>query len=168
MRDEGGRMKERTRRHGEAETWGREIFSGSLSLPVAASVFHRLHPCFAMRRPERVADILREEISQIVGYELQDPRVTAVTVTEVRVSENLRAARVYVTVAGDEEEHRLALKALRHAAPFVRKQIGLSLNLPRTPEIYFVRDKVEEQGDRVDKLLAKIEQEWESQGKDEG
>jgi ribosome-binding factor A len=121
-----------------------------------------------MRRPERVADILREEISQIVGYELKDPRVTAVTVTDVRVSQNLRAARVFVTIAGDEEEHRLALKALRHAAPFVRKQLGLSLNLPRTPEIYFVRDLVEEQGERVDKLLDKIEREWESNGKDEG
>jgi ribosome-binding factor A len=89
-------------------------------------------------------------------------------VTDVRVSQNLRAARVFVTIAGDEEEHRLALKALRHAAPFVRKQLGLSLNLPRTPEIYFVRDLVEEQGERVDKLLDKIEREWESNGKDEG
>jgi ribosome-binding factor A len=127
-----------------------------------------LLPVLDMHRSERVADILREEISQIVGYELQDPRVTSVTVTEVRVSENLRAARVYFTVAGDEEEHKLALKALRNAAPFVRKQLGLSLNLPRTPEIYFVRDKIEEQGERVDKLLDKIEQEWEREGKDEG
>ena len=121
-----------------------------------------------MHRSERVADILLEEISQIVGFELQDPRVTAVTVTDVRVSENLRAARVYVTVAGDEEEHKQALKALQHAAPFVRKQLGLSLNLPRTPEIYFVRDKIEEQGERVDKLLDRIEREWERERKDEG
>src|SRR2546426_3962397 len=115
-----------------------------------------------MRRPERVADILREEISQIVGYELEDPRLTLVTVTDVRLSDNLKAARVYVTVAGDEEEHRLALVALRRAAPYVRKQLGLSLNLPRTPEIHFVRDKVEEEGERVDKLLAEIERGWES------
>lgn len=118
-----------------------------------------------MRRPERVADILREEISQIVGYELEDPRLTMVTVTDVRLSENLKAARVYVTVAGNEEEHQLALAALRHAAPYVRKQIGLSLNLPRTPEIHFVRDRVEEEGERVDRLLEKIEQEWESEGR---
>ena len=89
------------------------------------------------------------------------------TVTEVRVSDNLGAARVYVTIAGDEEEHQLALKALRHAAPFVRNQLGLSLNLPRTPEIHFVRDRVEEQGERVDRLLDRIEREWKSEGKDE-
>ena len=115
-----------------------------------------------MRRPERVADILREEISQIVGYELEDPRLTMVTVTDVRLSGNFKAARVYVTIAGNEEEHRLALTALRRAAPYVRKQLGLSLNLPRTPEIHFVRDRVEEEGERVDKLLEEIELEWES------
>ena len=115
-----------------------------------------------MHRSERVADILREEITQIVGYELEDPRLTMVTITEVRLSDNMKAARVYVTVAGNEEEHKSALAALRHAAPYVRKQLGLSLNLPRTPEIIFVRDKVEEEGARVDQLLEKIENEWKS------
>jgi len=110
-----------------------------------------------MRRPERVADIIREEVSQIVGYELEDPRLTMVTVTDVRLSGNGRDAQVFVTVAGNEEEHKLALAALRHAAPYVRKQLTLSLNLPRTPEIHFVRDKVEEAGERVDQLLQEIE-----------
>jgi ribosome-binding factor A len=119
-----------------------------------------------MRRAERTADTLKEEIAQIVGYELEDPRVTTVTVTDVRLSSDKRAARVYVTIAGDEKEHEAALAALKHAAPYVRKQLGLSLNLPRTPEIHFVRDRVEEEGERVDQLLLEIEREWESQGKD--
>lgn len=110
--------------------------------------------------------MLREEIAQIVGYELEDPQLTMVSVTEVRVSDNMRAAKVYVTVAGDEQEHKLALAALKRAAPFVRKQLGLSLNLPRTPEIVFLRDRVEEEGERVDRLLQQIERERESQGKD--
>jgi len=118
-----------------------------------------------MHRSERVADVLREEISQIVGYELEDPRLTTVNVTEVRVSDNLKTARVYVTVSGDETAHRMALSALRHAAPYVRKQLGLSLNLPHIPEIHFVRDRVEEEGERVDRLLLDIEREWEK-GKD--
>jgi ribosome-binding factor A len=122
----------------------------------------------AMHRPERVADILREEIAQIVGYELEDPRLTMVTVTDVRVSDNGRDAQVFVTVAGTEEEHRLALNALRHAAPYVRNQLSLSLNLPRTPQIHFVRDRVEEEGERVDKLLLEIEQDRTERMKDEG
>ena len=120
-----------------------------------------------MHRTERVADTLREEIAQIVGYELADPRLSAVTVTDVRLADNMRTARVYVTVAGDEGEHKAALSALRHAAPYVRKQLGLSLNLPRTPELHFVRDRVEEEGERVDQLLLEIEREWESKGKEE-
>ena len=121
-----------------------------------------------MRRTERAADIIREEIIQIVGYELEDPRLDAVTVTDVRLSSDKRDARVYVTIAGDEDDHKTALAALKHAAPYVRKQLGLVLNLPRTPELHFVRDRVEEEGERVDQLLLEIEREWESKGKDQG
>ena len=125
---------------------------------------HCLQPTvLTMRRPERVADIIREEISQIVGYELEDPRLTMVTVTDVRLSENRRDAQVFVTIAGSEKEHEDALAALRHAAPFVRKQLSLSLNLPRTPEIHFVRDTVEERAARVDGLLQQLAQEQKSE-----
>ncbi len=127
---------------------------------------HCLLPTAFMRRPERVADILRDEISQILGYELEDPRLTMVTVTDVRLSGNSRDAHVFVTVTGNEEEHRMALTALQHAAPYVRKQLSLSLNLPRTPEIHFVRDTVEEHGARVDRLLQQLAEE--QNRKDEG
>jgi ribosome-binding factor A len=110
-----------------------------------------------MRRPERVADMLREEVAQIVGYELSDPRLTMVTVTDVKVADNLRDATVYVTVAGTEDEVKKALVALKSAAPYVRKQAGLALNLRHTPEIHFVRDTVEEKGARVDQLLAELQ-----------
>jgi ribosome-binding factor A len=118
-----------------------------------------------MRRPERVAEMLREEISEIVGYELEDPRVASVTVTDVKLSENLRDASVYVLVEGSEEEIVTALEALRHAAPYVRKQVGFALNLRHTPEIHFIRDTVEESGARVDKLLLEIERELVNQNK---
>jgi ribosome-binding factor A len=121
-----------------------------------------------MRRAERSAEVIREEIAQIVGYELVDPRLSTVTVTDVKLSSDKRDARVYVTIIGDENEHKEALAALKHAAPYVRKQLGLSLNLPRTPELHFVRDRVEEEGERVDQLLQQIEREWERKGKDEG
>jgi len=110
-----------------------------------------------MHRPERIADTLREEITQIVGYELEDPRLVSVTVTDVRVADDLRDASVFVTVEGDEEEHAKALLALQHAAPYVRKQLGFALNLRHTPALHFVRDTVEEQAKRVDVLLEGIE-----------
>src|SRR3979409_1845787 len=114
-------------------------------------------PAGTMHQPSRLAETLREEIAQIVGYELEDPRLTLVTVTEVRVADDLGDASVYVTVSGDEAEHKLALRALQHAAPYVRKQLGFALNLRHTPALHFVRDTVEEKAERVDSILRKIE-----------
>src|SRR5438045_7867227 len=112
-----------------------------------------------MRRPEQLAELIRAEVSQLVGYELDDPRVETVVVTDVRVSENLRDASVYVTAAGTDAEKAAALKALQHAAPYVRRQLSILLNLKYTPELHFVRDTVEESAARVDELLSEIEKE---------
>ena len=109
-----------------------------------------------MRRPERVAEQVREEIAQIVGYELDDPRLAMVTVTDVRMSENLRDAKVYVMVAGTEEEAAKALRALQHAAPYVRRQLAAELNLRHAPQLNFVRDTVEERAARVEDLLREL------------
>ena len=118
-----------------------------------------MKPIFVMRRPEKVAELVREEIAQIVGYELEDPRVAVVTVTDVRMSENLREARVYVLVTGTEAEAVAALRALERAAPYVRRQVALELNLRRAPEIHFIRDTIEEKATRVDALLTELERE---------
>jgi ribosome-binding factor A len=109
-----------------------------------------------MRRPEQLAELIRGEVSQIVGYELDDPRVETVTVTDVRVAENLRDASVYVTAVGTEAEKVAALKALQKAAPYVRRQLSILLNLRYTPELHFVRDTVEEAATRVDELLMQL------------
>ena len=110
-----------------------------------------------MRRPEQLAEVIREEVSQIVGFELEDPRVESVTVTDVRVTENLRDATIYFTAAGTDAEKAAAHKALQHAAQYVRRQLGTVLNLRYTPELHFVRDTVEESAARVEALLSKIE-----------
>ena len=109
-----------------------------------------------MRRPEKVAEHVREEIAQIVGYELDDPRVAIVTVTDVRMSDNLREARVFVMLSGTDDEALNALKALRKAAPYVRRQLAINLNLRHAPEIHFIRDTVEEKAARVDDILRGI------------
>jgi ribosome-binding factor A len=112
-----------------------------------------------MRRPEQLAEVIREEVSQIVGYELEDPRVASVTVTDVRVTENLRDASVYVTAEGTEAEKAEAMRALLKAAPYVRRQLGVLLNLRYTPELHFVRDTVAESAARVEALLTEIKTE---------
>jgi ribosome-binding factor A len=109
-----------------------------------------------MRRPERLAESLREEITEIVGYELEDPRLEAVTVTEVRVSPDLRDAKVFVLIEGDENEIREAMKALHNAEKFVRSQVAMSLNINHAPHIHFARDTVEEKAERIESLLEEL------------
>ncbi len=106
-----------------------------------------------MRRPERLGEVLREEISEVVGFELDDPRLEMVTVTEVEVAGDLRDAKVYVLVSGSEEEIEKALKTLRHASTFVRQQVSLNLDLRHAPHIHFVRDTAEENASRISEIL---------------
>jgi ribosome-binding factor A len=114
-----------------------------------------------MRRPERLAEALREEVSEIVGYELKDPRLQAVTVTDVRVSENMRDAKIFVVVEGDDKEIKDVLRALQNAATFVRQQVALNLNLRHAPVLNFVRDTVEENAVRVEELIVDLTQKGE-------
>ena len=120
-----------------------------------------------MRRPERLAEVLRAEITEIVGYELDDPRLLSVTVTDVRVSDNLRDDKIYVTVEGSESEIKEALKALHHAATFVRQQVALSLDLRHAPHLNFVRDTVEEKALRVEEVIQGLAQKGEFQERKE-
>lgn len=106
-----------------------------------------------MRRPERFAEALKEEIAEVVGFELDDPRLEMVTVTDVKVAEDLRDARVYVLVRGNEDEINSALKALHNAETFVRQQVALNLDLRHAPHVHFVRDTAEENASRVNDLL---------------
>lgn len=106
-----------------------------------------------MKRPERLAESLREEIAEVVGFELEDPRVEAVTVTDVKVSDDLRDAKVYVLVDGTEEEVKKALTALQHAAVYVRQQVAMNLSLRYAPHLHFVRDTAEENAARVGRIL---------------
>lgn len=111
-----------------------------------------------MRRPERFAETLREEISEIVGYELDDPRLISVTVTDVIVADNMRDAKVFVTIEGDEKEIKEALQALRHASTFIRQQITLNLDLRHAPHIHFIRDTVEENANRIEEVIQGLAQ----------
>lgn len=110
-----------------------------------------------MRRPERLAESLKVEIAEVVGFELDDPRLETVTVTDVNVSPDLRDAKVYVLIRGDEAEIGSALKSLQHASTFVRQQVALNLDLRHAPHLHFVRDTAEENAARVGEILGTLD-----------
>jgi|ERR1035437_2141783 ribosome-binding factor A len=106
-----------------------------------------------MRRPERLAEALKDEIAEVVGFELDDPRLVAVTVTEVEVAKDLRDAKVYVLIRGTQGEVDAALKSLQRAATFIRQQVAINLDLRFAPHVHFVRDTAEENASRISEIL---------------
>ncbi len=92
------------------------------------------------RRIAKVAEALRESISTTVLFELKDPRVKNVTVLRTEVSPDLRSARVYVSVMGDEKAQALSMHGLRSARGFIQSKIADRLDLRYTPVLTFVLD----------------------------
>ena len=106
-----------------------------------------------MRRPERFAEALKEVIAEVVGFELDDPRLASSTVTEVVVSADMRDAKVFVLISGTDGEIGEALRALKHASTFVRQQVAMNLDLRHAPHLHFVRDTAEENAARISEIL---------------
>jgi ribosome-binding factor A len=110
-------------------------------------------------RSNRLAEELKTEISAIIAREVRDPRVGFATVTEVKVSPDLRYAKVFVSVFGSPEEKQETLAALDRASAFIRRQVGARIRLRYTPEIGFEYDETVEHGDRMMQLIEEIKKE---------
>ncbi len=110
-------------------------------------------------RSNRLAEELKHEISAIISQELRDPRIGFATVTLVKVSPDLRYARVFISVFGSPEEKKQAFDALVKAGGFIRRQIGSRIRLRYTPEITFAYDETIEEGDRMMRLIEEIKKE---------
>jgi len=108
------------------------------------------------RRPQRVAEAIREAVAEFLQGEARDPRIGMVTVTGVKVTADLKRAVVAVMVHGDEPVKEQSLKGLAHAAPAVRRTIGSRLTLKTVPEVVFELDREEERAARIDQLLAQL------------
>jgi ribosome-binding factor A len=98
---------------------------------------------------------MREEIT-LITLELSDPRLALVSVTDVDVSSDLRHAHVFVSHLGDEEEIEGVLKALRHAASHIRRELAARGTLRYVPELSFHWDSSVDQGQRIEELLRQI------------
>lgn len=91
-------------------------------------------------RHERVSESIREELEELINYELEDPRVGTVTITTVHVSPDYRRAAVLLSLKGTEAEQAATLEAVKNAKSFLRHQLADRLQLFKTPELYFEAD----------------------------
>lgn len=110
-------------------------------------------------RPERLAEAIKKEVSEMMRDELKDPRIGFASITSVEVSSDLRYARIYVSVLGSPEEQNNTLQALESARGFVRSELGRRIRLRYTPEISFKLDISIQRGTRVIRLLEEANKE---------
>jgi ribosome-binding factor A len=107
----------------------------------------------AYRRADRVNALLQRELATLISEELGDPRISFPTVTSVETTSDLKTARVFVSVLGDDEHVKATMQALNEARPFIRHEIGSRTDLRYVPEIEFVSDVSAARASRISKLL---------------
>jgi ribosome-binding factor A len=112
-------------------------------------------------RVERIAEQIREELSQIIATEVSDPGVGLVTVTRVKVTADLSLARVYWTVLGEVKERKETAKALNRTVPYLRHLLSQRLTLRRAPEVKFQYDESVAAQDRIERIIQDLHTERE-------
>ena len=108
------------------------------------------------RRVLKVAEAIREVVGMAILTELQDPRIQDVTVTYVEVSADLRHAKVYVSVMGDETKQNLSLRGLQNAAGFLQQKVGSRVETRYTPRIKFILDQGVKRSLEVTRILGEV------------
>jgi ribosome-binding factor A len=113
-------------------------------------------------RVSRVAERIKQEMSQILQQELKDPRIGFVTVTGVEVTNDLSQATVYLSVLGGDEQKEATLAALGKGRGFIRTELGRRIQLRHVPELAFKFDSSIEYGSRIERLLDELNREQET------
>ncbi len=108
------------------------------------------------RRSQRVADLVRAELSRLVLTQAHDQDLHRVTITDVEMPSDLKSARVFFSCLGGEEERAKAADALRRAAGYLRREVGRRCQLRYAPELHFVSDLSLERGARIEELLHQV------------
>ena len=111
----------------------------------------------APNRPERVAQEIQVAIAEMLSRgRLRDPRIGFITVTGVKVSPDLRVAKVFYSMMGTGEAREETQRGLDAAKGFVRREIAAQLKLRFSPEIFFTFDESVSEGDKIDRLLREV------------
>lgn len=110
------------------------------------------------QRSERVGDLLLEVIADLLRRDIHDPRLQWLNLTGVKVSKDLRHAKVFFNLLGDAADKNEAMAGLKSAAGFMRSRVGKKLNLRFVPVIDFLFDEREEEARRIDALLDKVKE----------
>lgn len=111
------------------------------------------------KRADRVAALIKEELGAILLRGIKDPRIGFVTITDVQVSDDLKYARVFYSVLGDDDQKDETAKGLEQARGFLQRDIAHTLKLRFTPHLSFSTDSSLDEGMKIDGIIKKIHEE---------
>ena len=108
-------------------------------------------------RIEKLQELIKQEMSKMLLREIKDPRIGFVTVTDVEMTGDLREAKIFVSIMGDDEQVKESMKGLQSALGFIRREIGKRIKIRFTPEISFALDTSLDYSEHIQKILLDIE-----------
>jgi ribosome-binding factor A len=111
------------------------------------------------KRSDRVGDMVREVLCEMLLRDLKDPRLETITITDVVLTQDLKLGTVYFSARGDQAREEAALHGLQSAAGYIRKRLGKELRLRYIPDLSFKVDHSFEYGDKIDRLIDTIKKE---------
>lgn len=107
-------------------------------------------------KKDKVAGIIQKEISEIIQFELKDPKIGFITITDVEVSGDLSQAKIYVSFLGQDARKEAGMKALERSKGFLRTQLAQRLSIRKVPQLIFLQDTSLERGNKIEKIIADI------------
>lgn len=108
-------------------------------------------------RIEKLQELIKQETSKIILMDIKDPRIGFVTVTSVKMSGDLREAKIFVSIFGNDEQLKSSLEGLKSALGFIRTEIGKRIRMKFVPEISFALDNSLNYSEHIQKLLNQVE-----------
>ena len=114
---------------------------------------------FRYKRSQRVQELLLEEISKLIQHGLKDPRIGFATITSIELSDNLKHAKVHVSILGNAQEREDSIEGLNSAKGYIRSCLGKNLYIKFVPELHFRLDQTADHVEKITKILSDLHHE---------
>ncbi len=107
-------------------------------------------------KADKISGIIQKEVSEIIQFSLKDPKVGFITITDVRVTNDLSIAKIYVSFLGQDARKEAGMKALERSKGFIRSELAKRMSIRKVPSLVFLADDSLEKGNKIEKIIADI------------
>lgn len=108
------------------------------------------------KKNEKIAELIKRNISEIIQFDLKDPKIGFITITDAQVTNDLSYAKVYVSFLGQNARKEAGMKALERSKGYIRSELSKKMSTRKVPELQFVLDDALDKGNKIEKIIANI------------